>query len=239
MEQKTDTGMPVTPVVENKQKGGNGLKIATAIACIVAVCGVGLGVYGMVQSSQKDSQISGLKAQVDLAEKEENKELSGLENEELQIMDSTDPVSFENFSDSLISNIKSLDDTVQFYKQETKILDWSEKQFRAEIDKDANLVLIWNNYKNEKVLANDVIDFEFVVFGNGGGDTYLYYINKDGSVSKTENLQNVEDNEPAITNNVGNFKEIISIQTTHGAYPLGPDGFYACFTSFNGDILFE
>ena len=65
MEQTADAGIPVAPVVENKQKSGNGLKIATAIACIVAVCGIGFGVYGMMQSSQKDSQISDLKTQVD------------------------------------------------------------------------------------------------------------------------------------------------------------------------------
>ena len=64
MEQNVDASAPVTPVVENKQKGGNGLKIATAIACVVAVCGIGFGVYGMMQSSQKDDQISDLKVQI-------------------------------------------------------------------------------------------------------------------------------------------------------------------------------
>ncbi len=64
MEQNVDTGAQMTPVIDNKQKSGNGLKIATAIACIVAVCGIGFGVYGMIQSSQKDSQISDLKVQI-------------------------------------------------------------------------------------------------------------------------------------------------------------------------------
>ena len=64
MEQNVDTGAPMAPVVENKRKSGNGLKIATAIACVVAVCGIGFGVYGMIQSSRKDNQISDLKAQV-------------------------------------------------------------------------------------------------------------------------------------------------------------------------------
>ena len=63
MEQNVDIGAPVTPV-ENKQKGGNGLKITTVIACVVAVCGIGFGVYGMMQSSEKDSQISNLKSQI-------------------------------------------------------------------------------------------------------------------------------------------------------------------------------
>ena len=65
MEKNVDASAPVTPVVENKQKGGNGLKIATAIACIAAVCGIGFGVYGMIQSTQKDSQISDLKNQIE------------------------------------------------------------------------------------------------------------------------------------------------------------------------------
>ena len=65
MEQNADTGVPVTPVVENKQKSGKGLKIATAIACIVAVCGIGFGVYGMLQSLQKDNQISDLQNQIE------------------------------------------------------------------------------------------------------------------------------------------------------------------------------
>ena len=64
MEQNVDAGMPVAPMVENNQKNGNGLKIATAIACVVAVCGIGFGVYGMMQSAQKDSQISDLKVQI-------------------------------------------------------------------------------------------------------------------------------------------------------------------------------
>lgn len=64
MEQNANAGAPVEPIVENKQKSGNGLKIATAIACVVAICGVGFGIYGMVQSTQKDSQISDLKVQI-------------------------------------------------------------------------------------------------------------------------------------------------------------------------------
>lgn len=64
MEQNTDASAPVTPVIDNKQKSNKGLKIATAIACIMAVCGIGFGVYGMMQSAQKDSQISDLKVQI-------------------------------------------------------------------------------------------------------------------------------------------------------------------------------
>ena len=65
MEQNVDTGAPIAPVTKNnKQNVGLGLKIATVFACVVAVCGIGFGIYGMMQSTQKDSQISDLKAQV-------------------------------------------------------------------------------------------------------------------------------------------------------------------------------
>ncbi len=65
MEQNADAGVPVMPMVDDKKKGGNGLKIATVVACVVAVCGIGFGVYGMMQSAQKDGQISDLKQQID------------------------------------------------------------------------------------------------------------------------------------------------------------------------------
>lgn len=52
------------PVIADKQKSREGLKITTAIACIVAICGIGFGVYGMMQSTQKNNQISDLKTQM-------------------------------------------------------------------------------------------------------------------------------------------------------------------------------
>ncbi len=61
MEQNMTAAMP--EMGSSKQQG-NGLKIATAIASVIAVCGIGFGVYGMVQSSQKDNQISDLKVQI-------------------------------------------------------------------------------------------------------------------------------------------------------------------------------
>lgn len=35
--------------------------IFAAVACFVAICGIGFGIYGMIQSSQKDAQIADLK----------------------------------------------------------------------------------------------------------------------------------------------------------------------------------
>lgn len=58
MEQNADAGSSIAPVVDNKQKSGNGLKITTVIACIVAVCGIGFGVYGMIDANSKNNIIT-------------------------------------------------------------------------------------------------------------------------------------------------------------------------------------
>ena len=104
MQQNLDTSAPIAPVVENnKQNSGNGLKIATAIACIVAVCGIGFGVYGIIQSSQKDSQISTL-----------NSEITGLKQsvEELE---------------NTITDMNTNNTTPETNKSEIVINDWKLK----------------------------------------------------------------------------------------------------------------
>ena len=68
MEQNTNVEAPVAPVVSprsDKPKNGNGLKIVAAVALVAAACGIGLGVYGIMQNSQKDKQISDLKIQIE------------------------------------------------------------------------------------------------------------------------------------------------------------------------------
>ena len=79
MEQDTTATVPVMD--SGKQKDGKGWKIATAIVSIVAVCGIGFGIYGMIQSSQKDNQVSDLKVQIkNLEEKSSSNNLSSIED---------------------------------------------------------------------------------------------------------------------------------------------------------------
>ena len=61
MEQDVNSTTPV--INKDKPNDKKGWKIATVIASILAVCGIGFGVYGMVQSSQKDSEIAKLKGE--------------------------------------------------------------------------------------------------------------------------------------------------------------------------------
>ena len=63
MEQNVAATVPVTN--NGKLNDGKGWKIATVIASVVAICGIGFGVYGMMQSSQKDNQNTGSGAQTE------------------------------------------------------------------------------------------------------------------------------------------------------------------------------
>ena len=81
MEQNAAATMPAMD--SGKQNDGKGWKIATAIASVVAVCGIGFGVYGMMQSSQKDNQISDLKVQVE----DSNGKITTLETEKIETTD--------------------------------------------------------------------------------------------------------------------------------------------------------
>ena len=92
MEQNTDTGTPMMPVVDNKQKNSNGLKIATVIACVVAVCGIGFGVYGMIQSSTSNTEIENLKNKITEQEESTKEEQSISKQDELSEITTTDDI---------------------------------------------------------------------------------------------------------------------------------------------------
>ena len=61
MDQNIASGAPIAP--KQAQKGSKGLKIATTISVVAAICGIGFGVYGMMQSANK-TEMSDLKVQV-------------------------------------------------------------------------------------------------------------------------------------------------------------------------------
>lgn len=108
MEQNADTGASMTPVVEKRQKNGNGLKITTAIACVVAVCGIGFGVYGMTQISERDEQISILKTQLAEAKLEAQKDITNITDEDgsdSYFIDNSDILDFD--FDTLSKDLES------------------------------------------------------------------------------------------------------------------------------------
>ena len=94
MEQDTTTAMPVMD--GSKQNDGKGWKIVTVIASVVAVCGIGFGVYGMIQSSQKDNQISDLRVQVE----DSDGKITTLETEKIET--TTNDETVVTISDSIM-----------------------------------------------------------------------------------------------------------------------------------------
>ena len=112
MQQDTTT-TATAPVVDNKKP--NDVKkwvIIAAVACLVAVCGIGLGIYGMVQSTQKDTQISDLKNKIarddknttqldSREEKEEQEEKEDKEEEEEKADNPNKPVSRFEYEDKI------------------------------------------------------------------------------------------------------------------------------------------
>ena len=61
MEQNANTTTPV--IDKGNQKNKNGLKIATVIVSIVAVCGIGFGIWAALDANSQKSQIDSLKQQ--------------------------------------------------------------------------------------------------------------------------------------------------------------------------------
>lgn len=178
MDQNADAGVSMTPVVDDKQKSGNGLKIVTAVACVVAVCGIGFGIYGMMQSSDKDSQVSNLKTQIEKLETAEKAEKA----EESTIIDiSTDGSNVKNsFSASILTSIKSLGDSTYGFKS----FNSGNGTIYEYIDSNGNLIL----EKDKKyTVASDVVFADFLWEGNGGMPS-LYFVKDNGSVGVVKNV---------------------------------------------------
>ena len=205
MEQNSDTSVPVVPVVENsKQNGGNGLKIATAIACIVAVCGIGFGVYGMMQVSDKDSQISNLKTQIEELRTAKKDETSTIID-----MDTDDDS--KSFSANILTNIKNLGDSTYGFKSS----NFGNGTSYAYINSDGDLIL---EKGNKYTIASNVIFADFLWEGNGGAPS-LYFVKDDGSVGV---VKDVNDTENPVVEEVATTSKAVLVRniTTQGGHKI-------------------
>lgn len=214
MEQNADTGAPVAPVMDNKQKDGNGLKIATAIACIVAVCGIGFGIYGVMQVSDKDSQISNLKTQIEKLETVEKNEESTITD--IDIDESDDG---ESFSANILTNIKNLGDLTYGFKS----INSGNGTVYAYINSNGDLIL----EKDKKyTIASNVIFADFLWEGNGGASS-LYFVKNDGSVGVVKNVtydtESPTPEEVAIASKAVSVKNITT-QAGHKVVVIDIDG---------------
>ena len=215
MERNSDSSAPIAPAVgNNKQNGGNGLKIATAIACIVAVCGIGFGAYGVIQVSDKDNQISNLKTQIEKLE-------SVGKSEEPIIIDTDTNKSdgSESFSANILTNIKKLGDTTYGFES----INSGNGTVYAYINSNGDLIL----EKDKKyTVASNVIFADFLLEGNGGAPS-LYFVKDDGSVGVVKNVaydtESPTPEEVAIASKAVSVKNITT-QAGHKVVVIDIDG---------------
>ena len=132
MEQNTPAAMPVMD--SGEQSNGKGLKIATAIASVIAVCGIGFGIYGMVQSSQKDSQISDLKVQI----KDPDGKITTLETEKIETTAEDGTTVTIADTEPIVSGLYTVGDTSTKRKYYIGITDLDPKKDTRE--KDAYII---------------------------------------------------------------------------------------------------
>lgn len=201
---------PMTPATDgNKICNGKGLVITTIIASVVAVCGIGLGVCGMVQNSQKDNQITDLKVEI----KDEDGIITTIETPEIKttteggtIVTITDTVitdGYKNFADNLAKNYSG---TVL-----GRYIHWTgsasiERTVSAHIENTHLTITDEDNGSTIIAEADGIISAYFVEVGNGSVP-YIYLINKDGTVSRID----ISENGARTIENLSGYEKIVSI----------------------------
>lgn len=135
MEQNIDTSAPVTPatpVVNNKQKNNNGLKITSAIACVLAACGIGFGVYGMMHMNNIPSPEPHADPQTEISDYSDEQtlniyEINDLKNKTLRLLGSRNGLSKMEYYDSDSGNFTVPSDYMPITKLITNQLDDASK----------------------------------------------------------------------------------------------------------------
>ena len=214
MEQNADTGVPVVPMAENKQKSGNGLKIATAIACIVAVCGIGFAVYCLIENNNKTQEISNLKTQIE----DSNNMIATLKTKKTETADSNDTIDiYKTFVEGMSKNFVN--------KTVTAVND--VKAF-ATITEDNKLEIHEFNLVDNPIIQqdSDVISVYHIKIGNGIAN-YFYYIKNTGEVYRVQIDEGVS-HEIEKINDYHNIVSIIEVE--HG-------GYYANLIDINGNVF--
>ena len=197
-----------TPAVDNQQKSGNGLKIATAIACVVAVCGIGFGIYGMMQSSQKDGQISDLKVQI----KEADGTITTIETPEIET--NTNDGTTVTIADTVVDGYRSFADnlaknyavTVFGYYNHWTGSDNVKRTVAARIENSHLTITDIDGGSVVIAEADGIISAYYVEIGNGGVP-YMYLIKKDGSVARID----ISENGTRTIEDLDGYGKIVSI----------------------------
>lgn len=214
MEQNDDTGVPITPAVDSKQKSGNSLKITTAIACVVAVCGIGFGVYCLIENNSKTQEISNLKTQIE----DSNNTIAALKTEKTETAGISDTIdAYKTFVEGMSKNFVN--------KTITAVND--VKAF-ATITEDNKLEIHSFNLVDNPIIQqdSDVISVYHIRIGNGIAN-YFYYIKNTGEVYRVQ----IDEGVSHEIEKIDDYHNIVSIiEVEHG-------GYYANLIDINGNVF--
>jgi hypothetical protein len=220
------------PSAPTNKKENSGLKIATIICAVLAVAGLGFGVYEYLQNGQKAIKISELTAKLDLIKKETNTEL--VEREEngtirTYVKPTETSSSFAVFSKNLAGTQRSVhfEPSRVFYNCD--VAEQSGSDFcgyfvfgSISIDEENNLKISLGQTKQILALqteASNVLSAAYVEHstydtGNqtfhGTVSQYIYYTDLSGDVYRIK----LTEDEPLPIEHLEEYKEIAFIENT-------------------------
>lgn len=193
--------------------------------------GLGMGSYYLFFDKEDSEEIT--------KNVEENQ---NMDEEDNTISEQNTDNSYSIFADGLKNAMKSNenDNNYNNYMYASNIDVCSNDGYEVFLQSDGSLYIKYideslnskfGNYK----LASDVLSFYLI---NVGQDLYksLYFIKSDGTVSQAL-VNNTSSNEISVVNNVGNYKNIVSIIS--GSFGKESSVFAPIFIDINGNMYSE
>lgn len=173
------------------------MKIAICILAVLAIGGIGLGVYGLIQNSQKDTKITSLEADIeDLkntttptitenavnVEPEKPEETTAKEDASKSENEVTDAsaVAYQKFAGNMVKNNRM--DIGGHYWHYTGTKN-EQKDTIASLQDGHLTIKASEPYTPVIAEADDVIYVDFLTIGNGAVP-YYYVIKRDGTVAR-------------------------------------------------------
>lgn len=228
MEQNMNTAMPAMNT--SQQGSNNGFKIATAIASVIAICGIGFGIFGMVQSAQKDNQISDLKIQI----KNDDGTVTTIEPDDIIVKeDAENVVIIENVSPSLgfmgknfvgsteftASYMPDYSETIQ--KSFSVYTEYGDRYTLYNDGKVTATIISQKNYEEKDItskLPGRVVDMAIGTHGNGD-TSWIIFILEDGTAATLWELSQSQTEEASLIEGATDIVKIYGTRNSVG--PLG------------------
>ncbi len=201
-----NTPPTVTPPPVTAKSAPSSL-IPIIICAVLALGGIGFGIYGMISSSHKSSEISSLQEQLTQQEPAPTKpeiETTTPETPKEEITTPETPDPYAVFASNLAKNYHG---TVlgQYYHWTGS--DNVEYTMSADVDENNHLQIIDLN-NNQQIIAeaDNIISVYFVKLGNGGVP-YFYMISKNGQVSRLD----ISDTSSHTIENLNDYTNIVAV----------------------------